>query len=750
MTEFEALVKNEYFVIDSENLENVQSRLYGYVLSDDGKVLQDGDSFDGHQHSGTGSYVWVKCDGNHISIEQDFNGCYGIYLFKNGETFVCSNSFWVLVDYVSKKYPLTVDWDYARAFIAVDLCSISYDRTLCNEIVTLPRDVEINIDKTKKSFELKQIDYAEQSIPLSSKLGMDFLDSWFYKWTEIIRTIKSKTNNIVTDLSGGFDSRMVLALFLNAGIDLNKIKINSINDEKHCHAADYRIASEIARHFGFTLNNNVLKHYPQKFKELDTVINNSFYVKLGFHKQMYFKYGKNTNTLFWFCGAGGECVRDYWNQTTAEYSDKCTGKASRYSNEIKESTEKITDSMLQKMKEKYNTPNESDAVIPFNLYKETRCRNHFGKEIVESYLANIFKLAPLLDPHLRKLQLKDSDCNDRNLLMAVILDRYCPDLLNFDFEGGRFIESSTINHAKNINGRFPFNKVQKEIVSEPKEQILSKIPETPEKFVKVGEPDAFLLDVFKTKSFRGAFTQVFSPEVYDKILNAIPLSNYFPNRDVYACIAVVKMMQAAQKSQKQSNSFVSWLDCFKDLPDYQDSSADNPVRGKFSASLSKFCTARIDFKNIGGQGNSLEVASISDKGANCTYPAWLKNEQGSGLKLQSCTGNIDIELKCIGSGELKIWLRGIDLRDKNGTRIPIWIDYTAFRIDGEAILKKSELFCHDKPFVFVKKIADGQVVKIHAEWKPFDSQSVWKNQPEPKSNQSISILSRIKRMLHRR
>ena len=249
-------------------------------------------------------------------------------------------------------------------------------------------------------------------------------------------------------------------------------------------------------------------------------------------------------------------------------------------------------------------------------YTEIRCRNHYGKGFVENYFVNTFDLAPLIDPVIRKLQLTDSECNDKKLLMAVILDRYCPDLLNFNFEGGRFIGSSTIKHAKKINRRFPFNKVQREIVSEPKEQILPKIPETPEKFVKVGEPDAFLLDVFKTKSFRGAFTQVFSPEVYDKILNAIPLSNYFPNRDVYACIAVVKMMQAAQISQKQSNSFVSWLDCFKDLPDYQDSSADNPVGGKFSASLSKFCTARIDFKNIGGQGNSLEVASISDKGAN--------------------------------------------------------------------------------------------------------------------------------------
>ena len=353
MTEFEALVKNEYFVIDSENLENVQSRLYGYVLSDDGKVLQDGDSFDGHQHSGTGSYVWVKCDGNHISIEQDFNGCYGIYLFKNGETFVCSNSFWVLVDYVSKKYPLTVDWDYARTFISVNLCSISYDRTLCNEIVTLPRDVEINIDKTKKSFELKQIDYAEQSIPLSSKLGMDFLDSWFYKWTEIIRTIKSKTNNIVTDLSGGFDSRMVLALFLNAGIDLNKIKINSINDDKHCHAEDYRIASEIARHFEFALNNNVLKTYPQKFTELDTVINNSFYVKLGFHKEMYFKYGRNILPLFRFSGSGGECIRGYPYKTSEEFKKDAVNRGAGYSNEIKDSYTYLVDEVLKVMKDKF-------------------------------------------------------------------------------------------------------------------------------------------------------------------------------------------------------------------------------------------------------------------------------------------------------------------------------------------------------------------------------------------------------------
>jgi len=293
-------------------------------------------------------------------------------------------------------------------------------------------------------------------------------------------------------------------------------------------------------------------------------------------------------------------------------------------------------------------------------------------------------------------------------------------MLNFDFEGGRYIEKTTIAHAKELNKQFPFFKKKQPIISDAKNNDEITVISNPKTVVKIGDPDSFLLNIYKTKAFRGTFTQIFSNSVYNKILNDAKKSNFHPNRDIYASIAVVRMMQIAQKSQKHVDSFINWLGDFKNFPDYTDSN----VSGKFENSLKKFFTGRIDLKNFGGQNNSVEVLSFSDKTAKIDYPGWFKNNQGAGMIFRSTAGICDIKVKCIGNGELKIYLRGLDFRDKNGIRLPIYIDFTTFIVEGKTILKESKLVWYDKPFIFNKNVTNGEIVKLHAEWKPFDNQSV--------------------------
>ena len=218
MSEFEELTRNQFFVIDSESLDKVESRLYGFALSDDGKIIKNDNLTDSAPISGCGTFVRVKFTSQKIIIEQDFNGCYGLYLFKDGDYFALSNSFWKLIEHLRGKHNLSLNNDYAKAFIASDLCSFAYQETLANEIEMLPRDCKVIIDTSTKIFEIQNIDYKENTVDIDSKEGIELLDKWFFRWTNIIRSIKARTNNIVADLTGGFDSRVVLTLFLNAGI----------------------------------------------------------------------------------------------------------------------------------------------------------------------------------------------------------------------------------------------------------------------------------------------------------------------------------------------------------------------------------------------------------------------------------------------------------------------------------------------------------------------------------------------------
>ena len=117
---------------------------------------------------------------------------------------------------------------------------------------------------------------------------MEIIDKWIDKWGYIIRSLSKNTDNISSDLSGGFDTRTILSIFLNSGIDLNKILINSAKDKKLCHEEDFKIANLIASKYGFKLNNYNLDNNCVDWSIRDSLIC-TLYSKLGFHKEFYLK-----------------------------------------------------------------------------------------------------------------------------------------------------------------------------------------------------------------------------------------------------------------------------------------------------------------------------------------------------------------------------------------------------------------------------------------------------------------------------
>ena len=131
----------------------------------------------------------------------------------------------------------------------------------------------------------------------------------------------------------------------------------------------------------------------------------------------------------------------------------------------------------------------------------------------------------------------------------------------------------------------------------------------------------------------------------------------------------------------------------------------------------KNLTARIDIKNYGTEENNITVISHNDTAARFQTPDWIKNAQGAGLVIHSVKGLLSTEIKCIGDGDLKIFLRGRACQDKEGKRVPEWVDYTYLEVDGTCIFDKSRLVWHDRPFSYSMQVRDGQVVRIHVEWR---------------------------------
>ena len=132
--------------------------------------------------------------------------------------------------------------------------------------------------------------------------------------------------------------------------------------------------------------------------------------------------------------------------------------------------------------------------------------------------------------------------------------------------------------------------------------------------------------------------------------------------------------------------------------------------------IQNFITARLDIKNFGTAGNTVEIIKISDKTAKIQFPGWFKNAQGQGIVLQSSLGDIRLIIKCCGTGTLEIALRGVDCRDKNNNRVPIWIDFKKLNVNGEDIFTGSHIVCHDRPFKHRFDVADGEIVTLNVAW----------------------------------
>ena len=136
--------------------------------------------------------------------------------------------------------------------------------------------------------------------------------------------------------------------------------------------------------------------------------------------------------------------------------------------------------------------------------------------------------------------------------------------------------------------------------------------------------------------------------------------------------------------------------------------------------VDKFLVGRVDIKNVGNENNSVELIDISDKNALIQYPNWLKNNDGSGVLIQSSKGCIDFKIRCINDGYLEFKLRGIDFRNYNNTRIPIFIDFNNFLLNDEVIFEEDTLISHDNPFYHKIQVKHDEMIKIHLEWMPIN------------------------------
>ncbi|MCR5026158.1 MAG: hypothetical protein K6A34_01770 [Methanobrevibacter sp.] len=156
----------------------------------------------------------------------------------------------------------------------------------------------------------------------------------------------------------------------------------------------------------------------------------------------------------------------------------------------------------------------------------------------------------------------------------------------------------------------------------------------------------------------------------------------------------------------------------------------------FEFLLKKYYTARIDIKNY-GKNNNILILDNNDENSGVSKPDWFNDCEGSGIMIESSEGILDLKLKCINDGLLKIFLKGPNCNDKNGNRFPIYIDYTDLSVNDKPCFNENQLVWHDKPYVFSKMVCDGEILDIHIQWMPFNPSSEFKVEESHELIQSL-------------
>ena len=509
-------ISENFFYIDSNNLNNIKSQLYGFCITKkDNKISL----VNNENEEINGCYINVKKINNDIYINtDDFSSLY-IFYYIEDNYFALSNSFYLLLENLkANNKNVTINKNYIEQFLQSPLHSHSLFNTLINEILILPFGKNIKISNNKLEFINKDINI--QSINLLSKEGMSIINNWINKWTNIIKPILNSEYFTEIDLSGGFDSRVIFSLIYNTKVNLNneniKIysKIGTTKGMIHHLSDDYEIASKIADKLNIQLNQhqyNSKANYYSCEEQYDLLK----YTFLGLHKSGFNCVAKFTNPKFHFGGLNGEIIRGALPNLSLNNIKK------RLSHHPVKNNENV-------INEFFNDINGLDtdkfkALTKFFI--NTQCRSHFGLSIYNSYIANIFTISPFNDKELLKLYVPEGI--DKNIIFAIIIYKTCPEIFDIPFTNNSFFSEETKQKAKEISDIYKLNFIDENLELIDTDKLYITKENHYDK--KYGYDVAYKVFTDNKELFINKMSELFDKEYANKVYDYA--NNFYLNKD---------------------------------------------------------------------------------------------------------------------------------------------------------------------------------------------------------------------------
>ena len=466
-------MRNDLFVISSENLEQIQSHLYGYMVADDGELVFD--RVPAHP-SHTGAFVLVEREPERIMIRQDFCAAFGLYLWREpgGQRFMLSNSFFLLAEQLRGQ--LTLNEDHALAYSFAFQSPLTAGDTLANEIVRLPSSGFVLIDIPNRTAHAGNVAYPYYTRNLAAPGSLRRLDEWYEKWVRTVRNAAEQGLPLYADLSGGLDTRINLSLLRNARLEQGR----NVRMLTHKQAriskdvADLRIAEQIAGELGFELGNSDALFEPQVPSDSTTEPLESIRL-LSFGSTVMAKYqwAEQASPVVWLKGVGSTIKGGFWKNPKAALAvfQNVIDKAAP-TDAIRERVRSYNARVVRTLLSDYHHPLASHRAT--YLYKKASIELRDMKKVTSWLSQNLFALSPFMDPVIAEF---DYDPLNYDVLglCARILDRYDARLLDFPVENRRFMPG-TIPAARAMNAARPWQALSFEPLAGMPDEVPSHGP----------------------------------------------------------------------------------------------------------------------------------------------------------------------------------------------------------------------------------------------------------------------------------
>lgn len=271
------MIPSNCFYIDrAMSAEIIRSKLYGYAYTDEALIFGS-TGYDLYEKSSKsreipseGRFAGVFVTGDSVLIKADATGQETLFLYRDGLDWAVSNSFMLLLSKVRTRATVTLYEPAAMSFhlkegrhLGEQLVS---HKTMVDEIKMLPLGHELIIDRRTGDLKIREREFLSTYSMGAQMSYEDLLRNFMERSAGLLRALATQKTSMNLSLSGGYDSRLVLALSLMAG-NTRGLRVTSLTSKP----LDFKVAKALSERFDLALNQAPESRTPRTLSASDSI-----------------------------------------------------------------------------------------------------------------------------------------------------------------------------------------------------------------------------------------------------------------------------------------------------------------------------------------------------------------------------------------------------------------------------------------------------------------------------------------------